>query len=370
MKLVLAHQLKRAPLHFALLLSLLWTAIGPVGMAVLAANPDQVTAAGATWYDGLSQYSTITNCASIIHGFPYTENGVGTYVGFLADPNFPKPVPNDVYYIHVIVAGLGNSCSGMRAYLDISLPASTLLAIDASHHVYCFYDAVQTSSGGCPQSLPASSYNPGAYVIPSVDAAHAYTWPIPQGHFLEIQIPVKSSVALTNSQLIANVWMLDSNSSPWLHHQKGAYVFSNQPTILYPSPSTTLIQSTTAHSEAYIYTHGLGGTGYFDLGTTTSYELIHEAVIITAGGNAFLAWDAWGPPALLPDTLYHWRFTFTSGSQTIYGVDQTFRTLPNGVATVGSGVTGSCTEAALISAIATASTVTFACGQLTSTITL
>ena len=151
------------------------------------------------WYDGLIQYSTITNCASIIQGFPYQEKGVGTYVGFLADPNAGQPAPNTTYYVHIVIAGLGNSCSGMRAYLDIALPASTSLAIDASNHVYCFYDGVQVSpASDCPQSLPSSTYNPGAYAIPSTDVAHANTWPIPQGHILEIQIPVKSSTALSN----------------------------------------------------------------------------------------------------------------------------------------------------------------------------
>jgi len=372
MKLILAHQLKRAPLHFVLLWSLLWTAIGPVGVAALGVNPDQVTAAGATWYDGPSQYSTITNCASIIQGAPYLENGASAYVGFLADPNNAQPAPNTVYYIHVVVAGLGNSCAGMRAYLDIGLPANTSLAIDGTNHVYCFFDNVQiTPASDCPQSLPASSYNPGFYDIPSTDSAHAYLWPIPQGHFLEIQIPVRTTTALTNSALLARVWMLDGNSSPWLQPQQGVYVFSNTPSLLYPSPSTTNIQSTTAHSEAYLYTHGLGGTGYFDLGTSTSYSLVHEAVAIPAGGNAFLAWDDWGPPALTPDTEYHWRFTFTSSSGTIYGVDQTFRTLPNGVAVVGSGTTGSCTEAGLNTALASGQpVVSFACGPLPTTITL
>jgi len=106
------------------------------------------------WYEGLSQYSYITNCASIIQGFPYQEKGVGTYVGFLADPNAGQPAPNTTYYVHVVIAGLGNSCSGMRAYLDIALPANTSLAIDASNHVYCFYDGVQISpASDCPQSL-------------------------------------------------------------------------------------------------------------------------------------------------------------------------------------------------------------------------
>jgi hypothetical protein len=322
-----------------------------------------------SWYDGLIQYSTITNCFSIIQGLPYQESGAGTYVGFIADPNAGQPAPNTTYYVHVIIAGLGNSCSGQRAYIDIQLPANTSLDISGGHPVYCFYDGTP-DPGDCPQSLAPSVYNPGAYKILSPDAAHAYTWPIPQGHILEIQIPVRSTTALSNATFQANVWMLDGNSSPWLRPQQGVYVFSTSPTIIYPSPSTITVTATTAHSQAYLYTFGATGTGYFDLGTTTSYGLVHESVAITSAGTAWLVWDDWGPPPLAPDTLYHWRFTFTTGVQTYYGADQTFRTLPDGRVTIGQGQSAGCTSTALTTALATAKEIIFNCGALPITITL
>lgn len=166
------------------------------------------------------------------------------------------------------------------------------------------------------------------------------------------------------------MWALDGNSSPWLQPQQGVYVFSNSPTIIYPSPSTITVTATTAHSQAYLYTFGATGTGYFDLGTTTSYGLVHEPVSITSAGTAWLVWDDWGPPPLQPDTLYHWRFTFTSGSQTYYGTDQTFRTLPDGRVTVGNGATASGTPAAFTAALSTAKEIRFDCGALPITITL
>ncbi|HSD84086.1 MAG TPA: choice-of-anchor Q domain-containing protein, partial [Anaerolineae bacterium] len=262
-------------------------------------------------------------------------------------------------------------CSGQRAYVDLALPANTTLAIDATNKVYCYYDSTALSASECPQSFQASTYNPGAYWIPAIaESAHAYTWPVPTGHFIEIQVPVRSSAPLTNAALQAHVWALDGNSSPWLHPQQGVYVFSNSPTIIYPSPATISVTATTAHSMAYLYTFGATGTGYFDLGTTTSYGLVHEPVAITSAGTAWLVWDDWGPPPLQPDTLYHWRFTFTTGSQTYYGVDQTFRTLPDGRVTVGNGQAASCTEAALNSAFTTAKEIRFDCGVLPITITL
>ena len=188
---------------------------------------------------------------------------------------------------------------------------------------------------------------------------------------MEIQIPVRSSTALTNSTLQANVWMLDGNSSPWLRPQQGVYVFSSQPTILYPSPSTTAVTTTSGHSAAFLYAYGTTGTGYFDLGTTPSYGLIHEAVPIPTPGTAWQVWDDWGPPALQPDTLYHWRFTFTTtGGQTYFGADQTFRTLPDGRVTIGQGQAAACTETALNSALGTAKEIRFDCGALPVTITV
>src|SRR5438128_9219120 len=111
------------------------------GAAGLAPAPGQAhtgmqapqAPSSASWYDGLIQYSTITNCASIIFGSPYSEYGAGTYVGFYADPNNSQPSPGTPYYVHVIVAGLGNSCSGMRAYIDLALPANTALDVTGAH---------------------------------------------------------------------------------------------------------------------------------------------------------------------------------------------------------------------------------------------
>jgi predicted outer membrane repeat protein len=335
-------------------------------------SPGPSSPIAAAWYDGMIQYSTVTNCVSIIQGLPYQENGVGTFVGFYADPNANLPSPNTTYYLHIYVAGLGNPCSGTRLYVETTLPANTVITRDASHPIYCFYDGVQISpASSCPQTLPASTLNPGAYEIPSTDAPHGYTWPLVQGHTLEFQIPVKSSTALTNSPFHANIWAIDGNSSPWLQPQQGVYVFSSTPVVLYPTPSTDSITSTYAKSYGYIYSYDLDGTAYFDLGLDTAYNLAHDPVTISAGSPAWLVWDDWTPFILIPDTLYHFRVRFAaSNGQTYYGSDQTFRTLPDGRITVGSGTSSSCTPAALSSALATAKEILFDCGTLPVTITL
>ena len=81
--------LKHKVTNLVLLLPLLLAVILPVGYAAINVTP--VKALGQTWYDGSIQYSTITNCVSIIQGSPYQEYGAGTYVGFLADPDNASP---------------------------------------------------------------------------------------------------------------------------------------------------------------------------------------------------------------------------------------------------------------------------------------
>ena len=334
----LARQLRVVPARRALAVLVAVALAGAPG----AAPPAR--AAGAAWYDGLIQYSSITNCVSIIQGSPYAEYGAGTYVGFFANPDASQPAPNTTYYVHVVVYGLGNACSGQYVAPEIALPANTSLAITAGTPVYCFAGGA-SDPAECPQSLPASSVHPGAYMILSPDTAHARTWPLPQGGNWEFQVPVKSSATLSGSTLRAYVKVLDGNSSPTLEPTQGVYVFgATTPTVMYPSPSTTAIGRTTATSTANLYSAGLAGTGWFDLGTTTSYSLVHDQVAVPAGGANWQIWDDWqpavGPSPLQPDTLYHWRarFQVTATGAWYYGADQTFRTAGAAASFVVAGI--------------------------------
>jgi predicted outer membrane repeat protein len=340
-----------------------------VGLMIASANSAQAKPA---WYDGQIQYSNITNCPSIIQGLPYQEKGGGTYVGFIADPEAGLPAVNSVYYAHLVIVGLGNSCSGMRAYIDLSLPPNTSLAIDSTNKVFCFYNGSQIPADQCPQTFQPSPYNQGSFWIPSVDTAHARTWPIPLGQSLEIQIPLRSTTKLNSGTLQGHIWMLDGNANPWLRPTQGVYVFNQEPSVLYPNPSTTEISETGAKSETLIYTYGIAGTAFLELGKTTSYEIRRDSVSLPAGQTGFSVWNDWLPTVLTPNTLYHWRARFISNQGTEYvGADQIFQTLPSTV-TVGTGTASSCTATALSSAISTAGgkTVVFKCGNAPTTIVL
>ena len=225
---------------------------------ILTLSIPQPASASFTWHDGTIKYSIITNCVSIIIGNPYTEYGAGTYVGYLTDPTAGQPEPNTTYYVHVVIYGLGNSCAGMYAYIDIGLPANTALAINSTDKVYCFYDGGLIPDAECPQSLPASSYNTGMYKVPSINPNQ--TWPIPQGHNLEIQIPVRSTTPLSGSNLQAAVWMLDGNSSPWLNPTKGVFVFANPQSI---SGNTGVPGVTLSYTDGVLKTATSNGSGNY-----------------------------------------------------------------------------------------------------------
>ena len=273
--------------------------------------------------------------------------------------------------MHVYIASLGNACSGQRAWPELALPASTSLAISASNPVLCYYNGAPDQAD-CPQTLPGSGYHPGAYAIPSPDAAHAHTWPMPQGATLEIRVPVVSSVTLTNSTLVGYVLSLDGESSPWLTPTEGVYVFSSTPTILYPTPSTVNLNPG-YKSSAYVYSHLISGNAYFDLGQTAAYgEFTDGPAPISSSFPAYLVWSDWTPHTLLPNTLYHWRVRFVTATNTYFGADQTFTTLPNGQVKLGSGAAADCSQAAFDAALGAAGLqeITFNCGLLPVTINL
>ena len=92
-----------------------------------------------------------------------------------------------------------------------------------------------------------------------------------------------------------------ATASPWLNAQVGVYVFSGTPTILYPTPSTTITGSITPAylSSGFLYNYTYSGTVYFDLGTTTAYGITDLAAITTAF-PAYKVWDDWVGHTLLP----------------------------------------------------------------------
>lgn len=306
-----------------------------VALGLLAAAPAPTPAQAApTWYDGSISYSSILNCVSIIQGAPYVEYGVGAYTGFRGDSSAASPAPGEIYWIHIVVYGLGNACAGQYVSPEFILPVNTTTAIDASHKIQC-YATGTADPGDCPSSLASGSH--GGLVVLSPDTAHARMWPLPQGKNWEWQIPVVSDRPLTSSIFGGYLTVADGNTSPTLALTQNAYVFAKNPQVTYPAPSTTSITSTGAVSKANLYSGGLAGTGYFDIGTTAGYGLFSDPIAIPAGGPSWQPYTDWkranGTSVLQAGKTYHWRFRYVAGGTTYYGADQTFTTTGSGSTT-------------------------------------
>jgi len=348
-----AHRPMRTPVRLGAALLLMASAVGGF---VLPSQP--ALAEPGAFFDGQVKYSTILECFSIIQGAPYTEKGAGAWVGVYTDtdgePDGTAPIPsvNQAVYMHVVVYGLGNSCSGQRFVPAFDLPAN--VSFDTSYPILCFTASGQaTSLSDCPQWGNVSSfpYESGAQGYYSTDGANANTWPLPQGAFWEFRFPVKSTTLQTNSTLRGYVKMFDGNDSPVLNPTSPMYVFGPgaPPAVMYDTPSTFASPrlpapyeaTPTAYgilSEGTVVTQGLPGTVYIDRTKANSATWDGPSTITVDGSsNSWLVWTDWDDPAnfdaLAPDSTYKWRLGFDpdppgpGGGGLLYGSEKTFRSL-------------------------------------------
>ena len=350
-----------------------------VSLVVTPFGPAATVSAAAVYSDGRYQYSEVVDCVSLIQGNPYTTPGVGTWVGFRTDSAAAKPGPNDIYYVHVVIGGIGNACAGQFAQIELGLPPSTTPAISGSTPVFCYYNGGSLPAN-CPQSLGTGSA-PGRLWIPNLGSA-SRLWAIPTGGTVEIQVPVRSTTPLTGQNLTGFITMADGNNNPLLVPTAPVWVFGvNQsglaPTITYPNPSTTGITQTAALSTAYLQPQGIGGNAYFDLSLspTMSSILTTDGPAMVPGGDpdgyeVFADWTGL-PYVLTSGTTYYWRMRYLYGGMTVTGATQTFSTAPGNQATIGNGSAASCTSAALAGVLAgPAIDIRFNCGGFPTTITL
>lgn len=353
----------RSTARIARILFLAVALIAAMVVGPLSPETPRAHAAGIQMYAGYNEYSQVINCASIIFGSPYPEAGIGTYIGFYADPETGQPAVNQTFYVEVHMAGLGNPCSGQRAAVELGLPAGLTLNITGATPIQCYVGSQTLNPAQCPQTMQTSPYRPGALWYPSVDSAHAYTWPMPQGGSWTFRFPVRSSTLQSSSLLQAFIQVLDGYGNPVLNPRQGLYVFNgSNPSVLYPSPSTefTAVPNSgnfTVKSSAYIYKPlAQTGTVYFEIATNASFTpvLFTDPAAVPSNMQALSAWTDWVPGpgggsfAIQPNTTYYWRarYTPTAGS-TVVGTTQTFTTPSTGNNIVGNGTAASCTLPAL-----------------------
>jgi hypothetical protein len=311
--------------------------------------------ASASWNDGPLQESQILNCASIIFGNPYTEAGSGTYVGQYLDQAAPPHI-GDLYYVHVVVYGLGNACAGQYADIQLQLPQGTV-PYTPSHVTASQYYPVKCYLIHPPDSTHSQSYTtqdtgsacgqdpqsgPNGYVLDPPAGAFGTNsppfWPIPQGGGVEIQIPVISTKPELAQNLGAVVQLADGNSSPTLNPTALLQVDDLSPEVDYPTGTagtagseSPTITSTSAVVQGVVYNfyragtikHQFGGPG--GTGATAVYTNTTSGDPID--GSIYGIQDYQGWSGLQPGCTYNWRIEFipTSGP-TVYGSNQTVHT--------------------------------------------
>ena len=310
-------------------------------------RPGRVGAQSATprWINGSASSTQCFNPLTNVMEILTTE-----FVGYWGTDDLSYPRVGDLYYGHVVVAEVGTN--GTRVVPEVVLPPHTNFAInpnDPNRKVRCFWENFETGQSGefaaneCPQAPQAGTYG-HAFYQPFNNQVY---WPLPPGMAISIVFPVittaelKGITASPADCLMGAIWAADSrrvwdapeqgdpHCTPGTPDDpdgvwQGVWVPRNSPSISYPDPSATNITATGARTTGVVHNHGVAGTAFIDLGTSTSYGDTISASIPSTG-DAFTVYGDWS--RLKPATTYHWRLRFVDRQGHTYrGADQTFRT--------------------------------------------
>jgi hypothetical protein len=325
--------------------------------------------AAPAWHDS----GPFEHTYDIACGTSITENATAEYVGAYYDLNAPPKV-GQIFYGRIVAYGLGNPCvGGFYADLQVHLPPNTQLAISQTNPVVCFYGTNTGGSGqdttDCPHAQSAGDWpNPNSGWLRFDPTASPYAWPLVTGlnathaPYWDIRFPMYATApligfshpcdCLVGADTVAGAgsgantdgppagW--DFNGVPSSGPYAPIFVDPNPPTIDYPTPSSSSITSTSAHTTGYLREHYQPGTVYVDLGTTTSYGTSFSYPVDGTADAAQVDQDWFG---LAPGTPYHWRLRFVpgGGGPTVSGADQTFTTSPSTGAAPPSPTTGAAT---------------------------
>jgi predicted outer membrane repeat protein len=334
------------------------------------------------WLNGPLVGTSVINCASVIFGSPYAEQGLGAFVSQLVDPALSQPQPNQTYYLRVYIAATGNPCPVQITSVEFELPPNT--AYDFGNAPFCFHNqgagTGSTSTCGMIENTSA-----GRLWVRSTDPSGF--WVFRQGYTLDIQIPVKSSAPFTAQPAGVRIQVADGNSSPTLNPFVNAYVFpgtgsggssgggtggspsSNPPTFAFDAPSTISVTQNGATAQGYLYTPALAGNLFFDYGTVPGSYANTVGPSSLAAGSWFNTVNMNG--FVSPGTTYYWRFRFVGANSVTYSSsEQSFTTPISGDSVVGTGTPGSCTAQGVLDALQASAniTVTFNCGAVPVTI--
>ncbi|RYB95230.1 hypothetical protein EUA93_13320 [Nocardioides oleivorans] len=310
----------------------------------------------ATWYDGQVSYSSVLNCFSVIQGSPLYENGVGAYIGYLADPDNaggPKPVVNDKTWIRYRVYGMGNPCTG-GSYFRPKFYLPQGWSWDRTRQIACAYDG---SGGSAPQAnCPGwdhlqenADHTVGDPYWNNGSGQGGGLWGVAQGHYWEFQLPVRVGPnAQSGVVLDAHLDVADGNSNPqMLLRTNNVYVFNGTPGannvgVMYDQPSS-YDQATLPFSPGGPTRYGMlsafqaviagrAGSARFEISTNPNMTPVLGSESFSFAASQFpgsvKAMTDWADAGvtLQPGVTYYWRGSIlpTSGAPAV-GEVQSFR---------------------------------------------
>lgn len=163
------------------------------------------------WYNsGFKSIGTNANC--IIGN---TEILSASYAGYSVHGTNPLVTVGEVFYAHLIVTQLGNTCVPNAVVLDFSLPSGVELAVSTMDPVFCF--GLFPPNSSMPRSRLSNYANDPGYGCPQTFAVGPYgyrlsaphggygggTWGTMQGVWLEFMIPLRATRVLGANARVA-----------------------------------------------------------------------------------------------------------------------------------------------------------------------
>jgi DNA-binding transcriptional regulator YdaS (Cro superfamily) len=342
--------------------------VGQLGWVVAAlgalaiAMPASAQAA-AQWNSGAAQESTITDCVSIINGDPQSSPGVAVTPYVYEDYSNPPPAGTP-FELAVRVYGIGDSCSGQAADIEMQLPTDLQLAISSATQVTCHelgpnaagtmvVDGPADTSGACPQN-PASLGNNTYSFNMARNSGFAATsfypfWAIPQGYGVEIDIPVVATAGPFTANATAIVQMADGNSDPTLDPTvpvSAAMGTTTDPGSGNEAVIDPLVSNLTSTSATlnvmFDFNYSLFGNPKIDWGYSANTYPGSLGFNYTFAQPPFEVGASVGLTGLDPGCTYHWDGEMTDAyfngpNQTVGTGDQSFTTPgTRGVCTAGA----------------------------------
>jgi hypothetical protein len=169
------------------------------------------------WLDGEASFTQTVNCISGDIG-----EGIGAITGYYGTLDETEPAVGDIYYARVIVAAIGDPCTGgFQTDIEYTLPPHTQLAVSTQTPIYCY---VSSDNGQTFQQTSDCSQDPQVgYYGYTLDPISNPTWPMPPGYQVEVHVPVTTDAPLNGnvddppSQQFGPAWGIDGVANQWAY---------------------------------------------------------------------------------------------------------------------------------------------------------